>query len=285
MKKILIFSIFLLPFFAFSHTHSLQLAKNDGNTLTERISLPPRFKRLNAEKGSFAWYLRTYPLKEAQSPVLLYNKKNSDNQDSHVAIFDLELENYDLQQSAQSVIRLYSDYLLKTEHEDKIAFHMTNGESCVWKEWLKKSQIKRKELSEAVDNLKIWTKYENAASKEKIYKSYLKNVFTGTNSLSIMEYESRQISMYEAKIGDILLDLGEDGHICLIVDVAANQETGEKAFLLAQGSKPAQDFHIIKNPKRINDPWYYEEDFLNRLQTPDHTFPKNSFRRLIYLQN
>jgi len=285
VKKISLIGFLFVSFLAFPHTHSLQLVRSGGDTLLERISLPYGFERVSAEENSFAEYLRNYPLKKAGSPVLLFNGNEKQNQVAHAAVFNLKIES-EMQKSVQSVIHLYSDFYLKNHLEDKIAFHLTNGEVCSWNEWLEKSNFKRKTRQEVSGNLKKWTKYEaselSSDSKSEIYKSYLKNVFANTSPLSVMEYESSQVKMEEVQIGDILFDLGQPEHICLVVDMIKNKKTGEKAFLLAQGSNPAQEFHIIKNPKRENDPWYYEEDFISLLKTPEYAFPKDSFRHLKY---
>lgn len=57
---------------------------------------------------------------------------------------------------------------------------------------------------------------------------------------------------------------------------------GKKAFLLAQGFMPAQEFHVLKNPKHKNDPWYYEEEVVYPFVTPQYTFYEGSLRRLEY---
>ena len=58
---------------------------------------------------------------------------------------------------------------------------------------------------------------------------------------------------------------------------------GQKAFLLAQGYMPAQEFHIINNPLHENDPWYYAEEMSFPLETAEYTFAEESMiRRLNY---
>ena len=52
---------------------------------------------------------------------------------------------------------------------------------------------------------------------------------------------------------------GTPGHVVMVVDVAENSE-GERCYLLAGGAMPAQDFHIVRNPKRPEDPWFYRSD-------------------------
>ena len=66
----------------------------------------------------------------------------------------------------------------------------------------------------------------------------------------------------------------------MIVDVCENEE-GKKAFLLAQGFMPAQQFHIIKNP-RHEDPWYYEDEVTYPFYTISYTFEEGSLKRVMY---
>ncbi|MBO6218581.1 MAG: DUF4846 domain-containing protein [Treponema sp.] len=272
----LLFAIALLPIFS-DLFHPLQLVKNEGNTLTERIDTPFKFKRIEVEKGSFADYIRSYPLKPADAPVLLYDGRKKANQNAHCAVFSLPLENRDLQQCADSIMRLYAEYLYKTNQEEKIKFHYSNGFISEWSKWKKGFRIS------VAGNLAKWTKYEKTIDKKTSFQDYLRNVFAYCGTSSMESYESKPTVFSKVEIGDVLLYGGNPGHVCLVVDVCKNTESGEKAVLLAQGFMPAQDFHILKNPKRINNPWYYEEDFIIQIQTPEYTFPKDSWRKLNYL--
>lgn len=278
------FLLYLTP--AFPHTHSLQLVQGQGKNIVERIQVPPKFKRIKTEPRSFADYLRNFPLKEAGSPVLLLNGNERPNQEAHACIFAMPIES-DLQQNSQSIVRLYAEYLYKSGKEEKISFHLTNGEVSKWTDWLKMSEQKRNLRTEVAGNYKKWTKYEKPVSKtekDQFFKAYLRNVFSHTNSLSMMEYESEPIAQNQVKIGDILFNLSNPSLICIVVDICINTETGEKAYLLAQSNSPASDFYVIKNPKRVNEPWYHEEDFRMPAETPEYVFPTDSWRRLKYLK-
>lgn len=74
---------------------------------------------------------------------------------------------------------------------------------------------------------------------------------------------------------------GSPGHVVMIVDVCENGQ-GEKAFLLAQGYMPAQEFHVLKNPAHEENPWYYESEITYPLQTPEYIFSEGSLWRLSY---
>ena len=289
MKKFLFGTVVFLFFLAgicADIFHPLQLVKKEGSNLVERIDTPFKFKRISVQKGSFADYLRNYPLKDSGSPVLLYSGQKKPNQDSHCAVFALPIENRDLQNDSGSIIRLYAEYMYKMGMYDKIAFHFTNGEKKSWIDWQQKSESGRTFRSDLAGNLKKWTKFEKPADRAdtiQSFQNYLRTVFANTNILSMQTYETQPTTFDALKIGDILWDLGKPGHLCLVVDICVNSETGEKAILLAQGFSPAQEFHIIKNPKRINDPWYHEEDFILPVETPEHIFPKESWRHAKYL--
>lgn len=68
--------------------------------------------------------LRNYAMEPDQSPVLLYDGSKKRNQKAHVAVFDLPLEHEDLQQCADSAIRVYAEYFWSTKQYDRIAFHL-----------------------------------------------------------------------------------------------------------------------------------------------------------------
>ena len=282
----LLFAIALLPIFS-DLFHPLQLVKNEGNTLTERIDTPFKFKRIEVEKGSFADYIRSYPLKPAVNTLFLFNGEKKQNQDAHCAIFALPIQN-ESQTDSGSIIALYAEYMYKMGMDEKITFHLTNGENLKWTDWQKNAEYGRNFRSSLAGNLKKWTKYEKKAGKtERLqsFQNYLKKVLANTSILSMQTYETATTTFAALQIGDILWDLGKPGHLCLVVDICVNPETSEKAVLLAQGFFPAQEFHIIKNPKRINDPWYHEEDFAFPVETPEYVFPNESWRHAKYLDN
>jgi len=67
----------------------------------------------------------------------------------------------------------------------------------------------------------------------------------------------------------------------MVVDICEN-EKGEKAFLLAQGYMPAQEFHILRNQKNPDNPWYYANEITYPFRTPEYTFQEGSLKRLKY---
>lgn len=100
-------------------------------------------------------------------------------------------------------------------------------------------------------------------------------------SADTMKKESEKIKIEDVQPGDIFLQTGLTKEVVMVVDVCENEQ-GEKAFLLARGGKPAQQFHIIKNSADSQDPWYYAKEIHFPFTIGESTFKKGSLRRLMY---
>lgn len=240
-----------------------------GGTLETRISVPHNYERETAQRGSLLSFLRNFYLKPDGASVLLYNGNKKSNQKAHMAVFALPIENYDLQQCADSVMRLYAEYFWHTDKKDKIEFHFTDGFLCKYSKW-------REGYRPVVGNgATRWEKKADVDNSYENFVKYLKTVFSyaGTASMEALETETIPLSSLDA--GDVILKGGNPGHVVMVVDVCKRAD-GKKAFLLAQGYMPAQEFHIIKNPKHKNDPWYYEEEMTFPLKTAEYTFDDES---------
>jgi len=76
------------------------------------------------------------------------------------------------------------------------------------------------------------------------------------------------------QIGDVFIKGGFPGHAVVVLDMAENDRTGQRVFLLAQSYMPAQDIHIMKNPTNASlSPWY-KIPLDDTLRTPEWIFEK-----------
>ncbi|MDD2212202.1 MAG: DUF4846 domain-containing protein [Clostridia bacterium] len=107
----------------------------EENTLATRINPPDNYERIQADENSFTAFSRNFKLKRDGSPVLLYNGEEKYNQSDHVAVFDLEVGDQDLQQCADSIIRMYAEYYWAIGEHEKIGFHLTNGFLMEYLKW------------------------------------------------------------------------------------------------------------------------------------------------------
>lgn len=248
------------------------LIDSKGTTLKTRIHTPRGYSR--KDKQGITQFLRDYPLKEDGSPVLLYDGTQKSNQQDHVAVFKLPIENVDLQQCADSIMRVYAEYYYHTKQYHKISFRFVNGFEAKYSKWRQGYKVSVR------GNQCQWVKTSKNHTSYQSFQQYLKIVFSYASTLS-MEKESKQISLAQIQVGDIFLKAGSPGHVVMIVDICEN-ESGQKAFLLAQGYMPAQEFHVLKNPKHKDDPWYYEDEITYPFVTPEYTFDKGSLKHLNY---
>lgn len=252
-----------------------RLINEDGMTLESRISVPSGYQRMEVEEGSLGDFLHQYPMKAYGSKVHLFDGSEKYNQSAHISVFDLPIENYDLQQCADSVIRMYAEYFWNTKQYERIAFHYTSGFLAEYPKWREGNRIK-------VDgNTVTWVKSAEYDDSYECFVEYLKNVFSYAGTLSMYCEEAVEIPLGEAKAGDVFLYGGSPGHVVMIVDVCENED-GEKAFLLAQGYMPAQEFHLLVNENHLEDPWYYESEISYPFSTPEYTFQEGSLKTLLY---
>ena len=242
-----------------------------GKTLAKRILTPKGYKRIKAKKGSFEAFLRNYKLKPDGSPVLLYDGREKGNQSAHIAVFRLPIENEDLQQCADSIMRVYGEYYYGKKAYNKITFPLGNGFIADFDKW-------RRGYSISVSGNKItWAYSSKNDSSYDSFKRFMRIVFAYSGTLN-MDYSSKKIKLSEAKVGDIFVRGVSPGHVVMIADICKNKK-GKNAYLLAQGYLPAQEFQLLKNPLHEADPWYYEEEIKYPLRTPEYSFDKGSLRR------
>lgn len=247
------------------------LIDSNGQTLQTRIKTPDGYTRI--ESSDFIDYLREYELKEDGSPVLLYDGSKKLNQSRHIAVFKLPIENEDLQQCADSVMRIYAEYYYHKKEYDKISFHFVDGFKADFSKWIEGYRIK------FVNDKATWYKATTYNDNYETFKKYMRIIFAYSSTLSLYE-ESYSIDDKDIAIGDIFLKPGSPGHVVMVVDMCIDNN-GKKAFLLAQGYMPAQEFHVICNP-RHEDPWYYEDELTYPFNTASYLFDEGSLRRLKY---
>jgi hypothetical protein len=243
-----------------------------GDTLESRINTPKGFTRSEAEKGSLTEFTRNYHMEADGTPVHLYTGKAKTSK-NHVAVFSMNVGEKDLQQCADSVIRMYAEYFRSVGKDSLISFHFTNGFKCDW------GTFKAGKRISVSGNDVTWGKSGPAGDTDEIFEAYLNTVFTYAGTAS-MNNEVKKISEDEIQVGDVFLKGGSPGHVVMVVDVC--EKDGKKAFLLAQGYMPAQQFHVLKNPLHEDDPWYYVDEIHYPFHTPEYVFGEGSLKRPLY---
>ena len=240
-----------------------------GATLQTRFKTPSGFERKPMEEHSFANYLRNLPLKPTGSKVKYYNGEAKDKI-VYDAVVDMEISNKDLQQCADAIMRLRGEFFYSHKEYDKISFTLTNGFRVDYSEWMKGKRV-------AVNgNNTSWVNSAEPSNNYSDFREYMDFVFMYAGTLSLSKSLLSK-DLHEITIGDVFIKGGSPGHAVIVVDVAENN-AGEKVFMLAQSYMPAQETHILKNPNDQElSPWY-KSDFEGSLRTPEWTFTTNQLK-------
>lgn len=245
------------------------LINESGTNILTRFNTPKDFNRKPAGRDSFADYLQNLPLKAAGSKVKYYDGSIK-YKDVYEAVLEMDIDNKNLQQCADAIIRLRAEYFYSQKAYDKISFTLTNGFRVDYSKWTQGNRVVVK------GNQTYWQKSVSPSNNYGDFRKYLNFVFAyaGTLSLSKTLYPK---AIKNIDIGDIFIIGGSPGHAVIVVDVAQNTK-GERVFLLAQSYMPAQEIQILKNPNDMRlSPWY-SANIIDELLTPEWTFKVNHLK-------
>nr|WP_025742917.1 DUF4846 domain-containing protein [Aquimarina pacifica] len=242
-----------------------------GDSISTRVIVPEGYTRVNYDSGSFQSYLRHYRVKPYGSQIINYDDTEYFAQNWHDAILEVPVPSNGLQQCADALMRIRSEYLWDKNRKDEIGFNFTSGHYCSWAMYAKgfRPKIKGNKVS-----------FHKTASpnnsKSNFYK-YLNLIYMYAGTLS-MYTELPKIKIEKITIGDMLVKPGSPGHIEIVVDEIVN-ENGDKLFLLAQGNTPAQSVCLLKNHEEIGiSPWYrFNKN--DPVYTPSYYFDEALFIR------
>lgn len=242
------------------------------------IQPPEDFTRVTVSEGSFAWYLRQMGLLNGET-VYLYNGREKRNQSAHFRIVDLSVGNRDLQQCADALLRIRTEYYYSSGQKPRIRFHFTSGHVSDYSRW---AAGFRPVIS---GNSVRFQQTGRRGDDRRNLDEYLQNLFTYAGTISLKR-DSRPVQG-AARIGDFFLQSGSPGHAVMILD-HVQDPAGRSLYLLGQSYMPAQQFHVLRNlymPGEVvpgfenyGNVWY-ELDPSGDLKTPEWTFPSGSLRR------
>lgn len=219
------------------------------------IPLPAGFKRIPGDSASFGDFLRNVHLRK-NNTVYLYNGQPIQRQDLHYAVLDLSTGNKDLQQCADAIMRLRAEYFFASKRYSKISFPGSNGNSF---------------------NFENYARLHNQCYSHDCLLRFMEKVYTYCGTYTV-EAMTKPAAIKDMRPGDVFVKAGAPGHAMIVADMAVNEKTGEKIYLLAQGYVPAQDMHIVINPgNTAMSPWY-ELNYDEQIITPGWLFNRNQLR-------
>ncbi len=252
-------------------TSDEELINPEGVTIEERYLAPKGYKRIETLENSFGEFLRNQKLKPYGEKVLYYDGREKNKSNVYDSVFDIDIGDRDLHQCADAVMLLRAEYLYSQGFYDKIHFNFVSGFKAEYSKWMEGYRIK-------VDGSTV--SYYKRADPTNTYESFRKfmdMVFAYSGTLSL-DRELESVEIDDMEIGDVFIVGGSPGHAIIVVDMAEN-EIGERLFMLAQSYMPAQQTQLLVNlgDKEIS-PWYRLKDG-DKLKTPEWTFDWDDLKR------
>lgn len=242
----------------------------NGMTQEMRILPPEGFSRVPVESDSFAAFLRGRAVYPHGTDIPVFDG-TTQSALSVAAVYDMKVGAEGYQQCADSVIRLFAEYLYESGRKDEIAFHLSNGFLCDYASWLKGKRVL------AAGEFSCWLPGLPRKDSVQTLDNYLVTVMRYAGTLSLTD-ESKTIPASEAHTGDFICRGGTPGHVMLIVDEAAD-ENGNRCFLIGQGLIPSMSFHIVTNSDGTT-PWFTEDELAaDMISLGSYYFKPENLRR------
>jgi hypothetical protein len=204
----------------------------------DRFAPPAGFTRDVVVEGSFGAYLQALPLLPPGTPVRTFSGAQAHAPWAQ-AVVDVSVGARDLQQCADSAIRLRAEWLRASSSSSSPArpvFHATSGDPIPYARYV------AGERAFAQKNRLGWRPGAPAGDDDDVWAAWLETVFLYAGSLSLAKDTTPVTGPVQA--GDLLVLGGSPGHVLVVLDVARATD-GRQQWLIGQGFMPAQSFHVI----------------------------------------
>lgn len=240
------------------------------DSLRARFSPPPGFTRVDAPPRSFAAWLRELPLAAPGTPVRAYDGRllHPATDPRIAAVVALDVSKADLQQCADTVIRLHAEWRWSQGARD-MSYRAAAGVPLPWSRWARGERIVPRGAGIQ------WVPGGKEVSDHASFRKYLDAVFAWANTVSL-EKQAKPVTPFELRAGDFFILPGNPGHVVLVLDVATQGD--ERVALLGQSFMPAQNAQVLRPSD--GGPWF-RLDPTKDVDTPFwKPFPWGSLRRL-----
>jgi len=203
--------------------------------LSAREPAPDGFTRIDAPDGTLAAWLRDLPIRADRDTVLAHDGRTLSAPAAHVVAMDVGPR--DLQQCADTAIRLLSEFAWSRGAADELGWDFTSGDRTRWADYVAGERFV---IGRTVERRRGEARLATRAT----FARWLDLVFTyaGTRSLA---REGVTVQPGEVMPGDIFVAGGSPGHAVVVLDVAVHPD-GRRAALLGQGFMPAQELHVLR---------------------------------------
>ena len=219
--------------------------------LDERLAPPLGFSRVALAPGSFGAWLRRLPLAPAGTAVKSHRGGIilPPDHDHLAAVVAIDVGAQDLQQCADSILRLHAEWRWSRGARD-IGYRAAAGTPLPFARWALGDRVSASGASIA------WSRSARpiggartegealARATHADLRVFLDTVFAWANTGSLAR-DTRPIAQADIHPGDFVVQPGGPGHAVIVLDVAKAPD-GRRVALLAQGFMPAQNLHVLR---------------------------------------
>ena len=252
------------------------VAASDASSTTPlelRFPVPEGGLRADVEPGSFAAWLRVLPLREDRDDVRAWNGDALRRPAAAVAALDVGRG--DLQQCADSALRLHAEWLWASGRADEAAYHFTSGDRSAWVDWRAGERF-------VIDGAHVERQKGAARGADwATYRAWLQYVFRFAGTRSLRFDTAAVPADRPIAAGDVFVDPGSPGHAVVVLDVM--HRDGRPHALLGQGFMPAEDFHVLTDRAAVDGVWFpLPVGADDALDSPSWSpFPRSTARRFV----
>jgi hypothetical protein len=241
--------------------------------LSARFAAPEGYARVPLPAGSFGAWLRDLPIRVDRETVRAFDGRTLER--PAAAIVALDVSPRDLQQCADTALRLHAEWLWAHGRATAAAYHFTSGDRSAYADWLKGERFERNGVG--VRRVAGAPRPAGRAT----YRAWLERVFGYAGSRSLAR-DTTAVGL-EAPLtpGDLFVAPGSPGHVVVLLDVAESP-AGRRVALVGQGFMPAEDLHVLRAPNAMDGVWFPLPDAGGTLDTPSWApFPRETARRFV----
>lgn len=196
-----------------------------------------------------SWQSFLQHLPTENKPIVDYKGHKIDNQDKHFEILTYDVGSSDLQQCADALMRLRSEYLFGQKKYAQIGFHFNSGIYYSLTDYLRG-------IRPVFKNRRQILAKTNAASElsHTSLRKWLDIVYAYANTVSLCKELKKADGL---QTGTIIIVPGNPGHCCIIIDEATTGKQ-DTVYKMAEGYMPAQSIYVLSNPYEPDwSPWYH----------------------------
>lgn len=217
--------------------------------LDKRFQVPSGFTRVPLAAGSFGAWLRGLPLERGGASVVSHRGEIilPPAHRNLAAVVAIDVGAQDLQQCADSVIRLHAEWAWSQGRRDQ-SYRAASGAEMPFARWASGERVT---VSGPAGSKLTWAPATRADSSHRAFRAYLDSVFAWANTGALAR-DTTPIALADLRPGDFVVQPGGPGHAVLVLDLASASD-GRRVVLLGQGFMPAQSFQVLHPGKQDPD--------------------------------